>query len=136
MKPIIKYDFLPYNKELTARAKELRKNMTAAEKKLWYNYLRTHKYKFTRQKPIDNYIVDFYCSELGIVIEIDGETHLSEKEIKYDSRRTADLKKYGLKIMRFWNDDVLSGTGEIPLYQGDENKENYPPDKGGEGGGK
>ena len=109
MKIKAKYDYLPYDNKLTARAKELRNNMTAAEKKLWYDYLRTHKYKFTRQKPIDKYIVDFYCSELGVVIEIDGDTHLGKKEIKYDGVRTEELEKYGLKIIRFWNDDVLSG---------------------------
>ena len=83
--------------------------MTAAEKKLWYSFLRNHKYIFLRQKPIDNYIVDFYCSELKLVIEIDGETHITEKDKKYDKERTKILKSYGLKVLRFWNDDVLNG---------------------------
>ena len=105
---IIKY--LPYNFALKEKARDLRKNMTLAEKKLWKEFLKDHKYKFTRQKPIDNYIVDFYCSELGLVIEIDGTTHLDKKDILYDKKRTADLMKYGLKVLRFWNDDVLSGA--------------------------
>jgi len=108
--------YLPYNLALKERARDLRKNMTLAEKKLWKDFLKNHKYKFTRQKPINNYIVDFYCSGLGLVIEVDGTTHLDKKDILYDKQRTADLTKYGLKILRFWNDDILSGVyivGEI-----------------------
>ena len=90
--------------------------MTAAERKLWAEFLKNHKYKFTRQKPIDNYIVDFYCSELSLVIEADGTTHLDKRDVLYDKKRTADLAKYGLNILRFWNDDILNGAhvvGEI-----------------------
>ena len=105
----MKYDYLPYNKKLKEKARDLRNNMTAAEKKLWYGYLRNHRYIFLRQKPIDNYIVDFYCSKLKLVIEIDGETHLSEKGREYDEERTKALERYGLKVLRFWNDDVLNG---------------------------
>jgi len=108
--------YLPYNLALKERARDLRKNMTLAEKKLWKDFLKNHKYKFTRQKPINNYIVDFYCSGLGLVIEVDGTTHLDKKDILYDKKRTADLAKYGLKILRFWNNDILNGAyavGEI-----------------------
>ena len=105
----MKCDYLPYNKKLKEKARRLRNNMTAAEKKLWYEYLRNHKYIFKRQKPIDNYIVDFYCSKLKLVIEIDGETHLSKKEKEDDKERTRILESYGLKVLRFWNDDVLNG---------------------------
>jgi len=105
----MKYDYLPYNKKLKEKARELRNDMTAAEKKLWYGYLRNHKYIFLRQKPIDNYIVDFYCSKLKLVIEIDGETHLSKRDRKYDEKRTKTLEGYGLKVLRLWNDDVLNG---------------------------
>jgi very-short-patch-repair endonuclease len=102
--------YLPYNPELKEKARDLRKNSTAAEKKLWRDVLKNCKYKFTRQKPIGNFIVDFYCSKLGLVIEIDGTTHLETKEIFYDQQRTAALEKYGLKVLRFWNNDVLTGT--------------------------
>jgi very-short-patch-repair endonuclease len=108
--------FLPYNNKLNGRARELRDNMTLAEKKLWYEFLRNHEYIFLRQKPIDNYIVDFFCPKLKLVIEIDGETHITEEDKKYDEKRTRILEKYGLKILRFWNDDVLNGVdiiGEI-----------------------
>jgi len=87
--------------------------MTSAEKKLWYGYLRSHRYIFLRQKPIDNYIVDFFCSKLKLVIEIDGETHITEEDKKYDKKRTMILEKYGLKVLRFWNYDVLNGIEVI-----------------------
>jgi very-short-patch-repair endonuclease len=71
---LIDSDFhLPYNPKLVERAKNLRKNMTPAEKKLWYSYLRNFKFRVLRQKPIDNFIVDFYCAKLKLVIEIDGD---------------------------------------------------------------
>lgn len=106
-----KNKFLPYNIKLKERARELRKNQTAAERKIWNYYLKKHKYKFTRQKPINNFVVDFYCSELGLVVEIDGATHLNKKEVRYDNLRSNILKgKYGLKILRYWNDDVISGV--------------------------
>jgi len=61
--------FLPYNKELNKKAKNLRNEMTAAEKKLWYEYLRNHRFQFLRQRPIDNYIVDFpACRQAGIAL--------------------------------------------------------------------
>ncbi len=87
--------------------------MTAAEKKLWYEYLRQNEHRFLRQKIIGNFIVDFYCSELGLVIELDGETHIKEKDINYDSERTEELEKLGLKILRFWNYDILEGLGGV-----------------------
>jgi len=106
----INIKYLPYNSALKEKARYLRKNSTVAESKLWKEYLKEHKYKFTRQKPIDNFIVDFYCSELGLIIEADGTTHLDDRDIIYDNKRSDILeKKYGLKILRFWNDDILSG---------------------------
>lgn len=103
--------YLPYNPNLKEKARDLRKNSTVAESKLWKEYLKSHKYKFTRQKPIDNYIVDFYCSKLGLIIEVDGTTHLDNRDIIYDKSRTTILEeKYGLRVIRFWNDDVLNGA--------------------------
>ncbi len=105
---------LPYNPELINKARELRKNMTAAERKLWYGYLRYFKYPVLRQRPIDNFIVDFYCPQLKLIIEIDGETHIGANNIKYDKSRTKILEeKYGLKIMRFWNLDILEGLDAV-----------------------
>ena len=62
---------LPYNPKLNDRAKDMRKQMPRAEKELWFGFLKDYKYKFLRQRVIDNYIVDFYCKELNLVIELD-----------------------------------------------------------------
>lgn len=105
--------FLPYSSNLKIKARNLRNQMTSAEKRLWYEYLRQHEYRFLRQKPIGNYIVDFYCSKLKLVIEIDGVTHLDEKDVNYDNNRTKELEKFGLKVLRFWNNDVLNGLGAV-----------------------
>jgi very-short-patch-repair endonuclease len=99
--------YLPYNRKLVERAKELRKNMTSAEKKLWYEYLREFPLRVLRQKPIDNFIVDFYCAKLKLVIEVDGDSHFTDDGIERDRQRTEILEGYGLKIIRFTNDEVL-----------------------------
>src|ERR687885_2393102 len=98
---------LPYNRQLVEKAKELRKNMTPAEKKLWYGYLRTFKFRILRQRPIDNFIVDFFCAQLKLVIEVDGESHFTDDGKDYDWERTQILEGYGLKVLRFTNDEVL-----------------------------
>ena len=101
--------YIPYNKALTQKARENRKNPTAAEKKLWYEVLgnkRLDNLKFTRQKPLDEYIVDFYCAELMLAIEIDGDTHTDQKQ--YDKRRTENLNKYGVEMIRYTNAEVLN----------------------------
>ncbi len=104
-----KSDFhLPYNPDLIKRAKELRKNMTPAEKKLWYNYLRNFKFRVLRQRPINNFIVDFYCPNLKLVIEIDGDSHFTAEGQAYDRQRTQILEGYNLKVIRFTNQEVLN----------------------------
>lgn len=69
---------LPYSLSNKDKARELRKNLTEAERKLWYNYLRLLPDKFYRQRPIDHYIADFYAPAYGLVIEIDGDTHYTD----------------------------------------------------------
>ena len=101
--------YIPYNKALTQKARENRKNPTAAEKKLWYEVLESKRLgnlKFTRQKPLDEYIVDFYCAELMLAIEIDGDTHTDQEQ--YDRRRTENLNKYGVEVIRYTNAEVLN----------------------------
>jgi very-short-patch-repair endonuclease len=86
--------FTTFRPDLKLKAKALRKNMTEPENKLWFKYLRTSSAKFLRQKPIGNYIVDFYCASKRLVIEVDGDGHfLSEEEIKKDQERDKFLKK-------------------------------------------
>ncbi|MFW6359945.1 MAG: endonuclease domain-containing protein [Chroococcales cyanobacterium] len=98
---------LPYNTQLVSRAKELRKNMTPAEKKLWRGYLRNFPFRVLRQRPIDNFIVDFYCPTLRLGIEVDGESHFNDNSQIYDEERTRILEGYGLRVIRFTNNDVL-----------------------------
>ena len=98
--------FLPYNSQLVPRAKEMRNNPTIAERKLW-GYLRNFPVKFWRQRPIDNFIVDFYCPKLKLVIEVDGDSHFTESGLVYDEERTRVLEGYGLRVIRFNNDEVL-----------------------------
>jgi len=100
--------FLPYDKNLTELARQNRKNPTQAELTIWCEILRKKQFagfKFLRQKPIGGYIVDFYCSELRLVIEIDGESHAEMAE--YDNERTRILNSFGLHVCRYTNEEVL-----------------------------
>jgi very-short-patch-repair endonuclease len=99
---------LPYNPQLVARAKEMRKNTTPAENKLWQDYLRGFPLRILRQRPIDHFIVDFYCAALKLVIEVDGDTHFTEEGQLRDRQRTEVLEGYGLKVIRFTNDEVMN----------------------------
>jgi very-short-patch-repair endonuclease len=106
--------FIPYNRNLKERAREMRNNPTLAEKIFWYEILRNKnffEYSFLRQKPLLNYIIDFYCSKLLIAIEIDGESHLTNEE--YDKNRSTDLKKYGIKVIRYYNNEIIEGLDGV-----------------------
>ena len=97
------------------RAKELRKSSTEAEKVLW-KFLRNrnfHNMKFRRQHPISSYIVDFYCHEKNLVIEVDGGIHNLTEEKENDQVRENDLKELGLKILRFKNEDILKNIDQV-----------------------
>lgn len=97
-----------HNKKLTPLAKTLRKNMTKEENKLWYQYLRQYPIRFLRQKVINNYIVDFYCSKAKLIIELDGGQHYEPTGINKDKNRDFELSQLGYKILRFSNIDVNS----------------------------
>ncbi|TVQ19429.1 MAG: endonuclease domain-containing protein [Leptolyngbya sp. DLM2.Bin15] len=99
--------FLPYNPALNARAREMRLNPTPAERKLWQQCLRGCSHKMLRQRPIGNYIVDFYCAKLRLAIEVDGDSHFTEDGIQYDLERTMILEGYGLQVIRFTNHEVM-----------------------------
>ncbi|MEI9947078.1 MAG: endonuclease domain-containing protein [Chitinophagaceae bacterium] len=90
------------------RAKELRNNVTHAEMIVW-GYLKTKPggYKFRRQHPLLNYIADFFCFKLKLVIEIDGPIHNSEEARKNDEERQKIIESTGLKIIRFTNEEVM-----------------------------
>ncbi len=99
-----------YNKPSTLEKRRyLRKNMTEPEIKLW-QYLRNEQLgvKFRRQHSIGEYIADFYCTKLKLVIEIDGESHFNDEAIEYDSIRTNFFKSLGIEVIRFNNDEVMT----------------------------
>lgn len=97
---------LDYDKKLIPLAKQLRKNATPQENKLWYLFLRTFPIRFQRQKVIDGYIVDFYCHQARLVIELDGSQHYTPESMQYDAQRSATLAKRGLQVLRFTNQDI------------------------------
>ncbi len=96
-----------HNKSLVTNAKELRKNMTKEERRLWYDFLRNYPVKFLRQKIIGKYIVDFYCAEAKIIIELDGSQHYEEIALNKDIERTKFLEQYGFVVIRIANNQIL-----------------------------
>ena len=95
-----------HNKQLVPFAKKLRKEMTKEERHLWYDFLRTHSVRFSRQKVLGKYIVDFYSAEAKLVIELDGGQHYEECAMEKDEERTRFLEGYGLKVIRIPNNEV------------------------------
>ena len=106
---------LYYNKNLKSLARELRKNMTDAEKLLWSKVRRKQfrGHQFYRQRIIGNYIVDFYCPKSKLVIEIDGGQHYSEVGVDTDRLRDNYITDLGLRVLRFTNLDVLQNIEGI-----------------------
>ena len=107
---------IDYNKDLVAKAKELRNQPTPPEKQFWKALRQMpscKQYSFNRQKPLGEYIVDFYCHELGLVVEIDGDTHGTEEAKARDKNRTAFLESKGLRVIRFTNRDVLNNIDGV-----------------------
>ena len=88
----------------TARA--LRRTSTAQERKLWYLFLRDYPVKIYKQRIIESFVVDFYCAQARLVIELDGSQHYTEQGKAYDAERSAVLEQYGLLVLRFANNDV------------------------------
>ena len=96
-----------HNAQLTQNAKNLRKNMTKEERHLWYDFLKDYPVRFLRQKVIDQYIVDFYCHEAKLIIELDGSQHYDDMKIAKDAIRTENLAKRGLSVIRIPNNEVF-----------------------------
>jgi len=106
---------LPYNKNLKEFSRKLRSDSTLSEILLW-NELKAGKmmgYKFNRQKPLLNYIVDFYCKPLNLVIEVDGVTHTYEDSEQRDIKRQVELERIGLKFLRFDDSDVKNNMSSV-----------------------
>lgn len=106
----------PYNKGIVPLAKNLRKEMTPEERKLWYLFLKPHPVKFRRQATIENYIVDFYCPQARVIIEIDGSQHFVEEGLRSDQRRTALLESVGLRVVRFSNRQINEEFNGVCQY--------------------
>ena len=124
------------DKELIVKARSLRNNMTRAEIILW-SRLRSRQvngYKFRRQQPILGYIVDFYCNDLKLIIEVDGEIHFLNEKREYDLKRDNFLNANGYKILRLSNweveTEIYSAINKIILYM----CEICPPSRGTTGG--
>jgi very-short-patch-repair endonuclease len=99
--------FVPYRRALTSRARALRKDGTPAERKLWYQFLSHQAEKFTRQKPLANYVADFHCSRHRLAIEVDGDSHFIEAAQRRDQARTRVLESLGVRVLRFTNSEVM-----------------------------
>jgi len=111
-----KDNYYEYNKNLQPFANKLRKDMTKAEACLWKYALRASMlkgYSFRRQRPVLNYIADFMCKELSLIIEVDGITHTWEEVIQKDRVRQTALEKAGFTVLRFSDDEVLKSMSSV-----------------------
>lgn len=88
------------------KARELRKHMTPQERHLWYDFLRDYPIKIYKQRIIGPYIVDFYCAQAKLVIELDGSQHFESSGMNYDARRSDYLENLGLTVVRYSNADI------------------------------
>ena len=95
-----------YDNNNVKYARKLRKEMTPWERKLWYCFLKAYPTRFQRQKPIDQYIADFYCASAKLIIELDGGGHYEPKAEQKDQARTEKLESIGYKVIRFCNRDI------------------------------
>lgn len=101
-----------YSRSLIPFSRSNRKNQTESEKLLWLHLRRKLQgYKFRRQYPIDNFILDFYCLEKKLAIELDGGQHLENKS--YDQFRSGRLAQQSIRVIRFWDSDVLKNIGGV-----------------------
>ena len=107
--------FTTFKPHLKPKARELKNQMTPAEKKLWFLFLRNQaSQKFLRQKPIGNYIVDFYCAAKKLVIELDGDSHFVGSQVWRDLQRQKILQEnFGIRVLRFGNFEVLESFESV-----------------------
>ncbi len=95
-----------HNSSLTENARTLRKNMTKEERHLWYDFLKAYPVRFLRQKVIDNYIVDFYCHQARLIIELDGSQHYEKDAMIKDKIRTERIEDRNLTVVRIPNNEI------------------------------
>jgi very-short-patch-repair endonuclease len=110
----MKNKIIPYNPKLKLLARQLIKNSTLPEVLLWQNIKqRAYGVQFHRQVPMLNYIADFYCHEIGLVIEIDGDSH--DHSFLYDAKRQGELEAYGVTFLRLSNEEVKNNMFSVLL---------------------
>ena len=105
-----------YDSELIPLAKELRRNMTAEERLLWYTFLRKHEPRFYRQRVVGRYILDFYCSAARLAVELDGSQHYEVDGMQKDHIRTEELEELGLLVIRIPNNEVRHNLRGVCEY--------------------
>ena len=105
-----------HNKKLTPLARTLRKNMTKEERHLWYDFLRFREERWLRQKVVDNYILDFYCSKCNLAIELDGSQHYECVNMIKDAIRTERVNEFGIDVIRVPNGWVNKNFTETCDY--------------------
>ncbi len=100
--------------EMLSRSRELRKEATEAEQKLW-RHLRNRglSAKFRRQHPVGPFILDFYCHEARLAVEVDGGGHAEAEQAEYDAERSRALAGEGVRVLRFWNGDVMKNVDGV-----------------------
>ncbi len=118
-------------KEYIKKRQYLRKNMTKAEIVLWSKLKgkQLNGLKFRRQCGINNYVVDFYCPELKLAIEIDGDVHAYNSRIVYDKKRQKEIEALGIKVLRYTNNDVIQNIEGV-LYDIIATTPHSPPSQG------
>ncbi|MBR0191217.1 MAG: DUF559 domain-containing protein [Thermoguttaceae bacterium] len=98
--------FTGYNSAFKSYARQLRRDMTRFERHLWHDFLKKYPVKFYRQRIIDHYIADFYCSSAKLIVELDGIQHTYLEAQEEDRVRSEVLENYGLLVLRFSNDEI------------------------------
>ena len=144
---------LPYNRNLKQLSRQLRESLTEAERHLWakIRMKQLKGYQFYRQKPIGDYVVDFFCPKAKLAIEVDGSHHLVGEKIEYDRIRDEYLSSLGLRVLRFTNTEVLTHIEGVvesiaeemrkiplspPLLKGETKRGKSPENKGSPRGAK
>ncbi|MBR5774349.1 MAG: endonuclease domain-containing protein [Clostridia bacterium] len=117
---------IKYNRKNIPLARNMRKNMSPWERKLWYEFLRDYPVRFQRQKAIGNYIADFYCAKARLVLELDGGGHYTQKQIDRDKTRTKELQKFNLTVIRICNIDITQNFYGVCEYIDSIIKESLP----------
>ena len=120
-----------HNPTLSKNAKNLRKNMTKEERHLWYDFLRNYPIRFLRQKVIDDYIVDFYCHDARLIIELDGSQHYEENAMIKDRIRTEIIEQRNFIVIRIPNNEINQNFRGVCEYIDTlvRSKVLYPPVK-------